>query len=77
MIVTTKELADVLGVDYGHAAGFLAVLEKHGQVSISGKRPPPGGKGKPSILYDVPGSVTLQLTRNLPGNSVSVQLDAA
>lgn len=75
MILTARELCVRLGVspksDYVAVAGLLKILEKQGVVKAAGKRPflDADGKqtiGRPSVLYDVPTTLTLNVPESDP-----------
>lgn len=59
--VTATQFAELHKVEYATAAGVLKFLQSKGIVSSS---PLKTGKGKPSVLYDVPCQVTLDLNSN-------------
>lgn len=70
MILTARELAVRLGLnpktEYVAVAGLLKILEAQGAVTKAGKRPFVDGDGKqtigrPSVLYDVPTTVSLSV----------------
>jgi predicted ArsR family transcriptional regulator len=75
MILTARELAVRLGLspktDYVAVAGLLKILEKQGAVKAAGKRPFLDAEGKqtigrPSVLYDVPMTLTLTVPETDP-----------
>ena len=59
MQMTVKQEAAMLDVDYLMASNLIRFLEKRGDVKVVGKRPSLSGKGKPSKLYELPESVTI------------------
>lgn len=61
MKISKKELAERLGVEYAAAAGLVAILEAKGLASVVEKRPNPTGKGKPTDIFEIPETVTLEL----------------
>lgn len=61
MKLTAKELSDRLGVDYVVVSSVLRFLVQKGYAAEVGSQKSPSGKGKPSIVYEVPESVTLNL----------------
>ena len=58
---TTGDFAEMWGVEYTHAAGFIAVLKTKGIVKDVGTRPAKSGKGKPSNVFSVPKSFTTEM----------------
>lgn len=58
-LMTTRELAASLGVDYVKASGLVAVLAEQGAINKVGTRPPDGGRGKPSDVFEFPESIEL------------------
>jgi hypothetical protein len=58
---TTQEFADRIGVEYLTAAGALRFLKELGIAHEAGKRKTATGRGKPSTVYSVPLTVTLNL----------------
>lgn len=59
---TTQEFADQVGVDYLTASGILRFLKETGVAKEVEKRPAKGGRGKPSSVYEVPLTVTLDFS---------------
>jgi hypothetical protein len=57
---TTTEFAELIGTEYAVASGVLRYLKEKGIATDGGQRPAKGGKGKPSILFKVPKTVTLK-----------------
>lgn len=64
MIVTIKELASSLKVAYPVASALVALMVQYGEAKKVGKRPAAtaSGKGKPSDVYEIPDSFTVQLS---------------
>lgn len=60
--VTATQFAELHKVDYAVASGVLRFLQSKG---IATSSPLKVGKGKPSMLYDVPCQVTLDLNGNV------------
>ena len=60
MVITCRELARVLGVDYLQASSVMKVLIKSGVASVS-DNVKSGGRGRPTIEYKVPSTVTINL----------------
>lgn len=81
MITTINQLAANLGVAYPVAANLIALMVKVGQAKSVGKKPAAtkSGKGKPSIVYEVPDSFTVQLSTEVTTDtpSPSPALEAA
>lgn len=57
LIMTTKQLASVLGVDYIHTNGLIKILLKNGL--IKEEESIRKGVGKPTKQYSFPNSVCL------------------
>jgi len=51
-LMTTKELAENLGVSYVQASGFVGVLVDKGAIKKVGSRAAAGGRGKPSDVFE-------------------------
>lgn len=75
MVLTARELAVRLGLnpktEYVAVAGLLKILEAQGAVKKAGKRPFLDAEGKqtigrPSVLYDVPTTLTLSVPETDP-----------
>ena len=60
MKCSVKELAAQLKVDYAVAQGVIKFLESQGQATVVEKRKSASGKGKPSNIYEIPETVTIQ-----------------
>ena len=58
-LTTVAQFAEKQGIDYVLASGLIRYLEAKGIAKKGGQQPPKGGKGKPSTLYVVPTTVTL------------------
>lgn len=63
MVMTTNEFAALHGVDYAIAAGTLKFLLAKGIVTEAGNRPSATGKGKPSTLYNIPATWSVELVK--------------
>lgn len=61
MVLTVNEFANRIGVEYVIASSVLKYLVITGDVQTVGSRKTATGKGKPSILYEVPDTVSLNL----------------
>jgi Mn-dependent DtxR family transcriptional regulator len=60
--LTTKELAEKMGVEYATALAVAKWLEAKGLVTVEGTRPNPAGRGKGSTVFKIPlGEITLKL----------------
>lgn len=61
---SAQELAEILGCEYPVAYNVLKLLEQKNLVTKAGTRRPAGGsgKGRRTIVYTIPESVTLSLT---------------
>lgn len=62
MTGTTQEIANVLGVDYLIATGLIRYLRQKGIAKEVGKVPSKG-KGKPSTVFSMPATVTLEFIK--------------
>jgi len=65
MVMTITEFATAQGVDYAIAAGTIKFLTAKGLVKEAGSRSIEGKKGKPSALFDIPDTVTLELVKKV------------
>ena len=65
MVLTIAEFATANGVEYPVAAGTIKFLVAKGLVKEAGSRSIEGKKGKPSQLFDVPDTVTLELVKKV------------
>ena len=65
---TIKDLAVVLGAEYPDAAALMRIMLSQGLAKAVGKVPAAGGKGKPSIVYEYPDRVRI----NLKGDSQAI-----
>ena len=61
---TKAEFAAENDVDYPTASGFIKFLEKRGLVKNVGLRANPGGKGKPSEIYEISNTITITFSDN-------------
>ena len=61
MKITAKELSEKHGVDAVVANSVLRFLAQKGIAKISETRPSASGKGKPTNVYEMADSVTLDL----------------
>ena len=61
MLLTCKQLASNLGVDYLQASSIIKVLIKSGVASIS-KTIKGEGRGRPTVSYEVPERVIIDLS---------------
>lgn len=57
--VTARTLSQDLNVPYAEAAGFLKVAHALGAIATPTKLTGQSGKGKPSLVYELPASVTV------------------
>lgn len=63
MKMTAKMLAAKLGLDYVGAKAFITVGEMMGAIKVAGSvHTSETGKGKPSVLYDIPDSFTVNFS---------------
>lgn len=61
--LTINQLATKLGIDYQAAQGFFKLLLAKGLTKEVGKIPSPAGRGKPSIIWEVPVSITIEIPK--------------
>ena len=59
--LTTNQLAVKLGVDYQIAQGLVKLLLAKGLAVKVGKIPSPAGRGKPSDIWELPLSITIEI----------------
>lgn len=62
MQVTTKQFARMHDVDYIQASNFLKFLFQKGVVREVRRDRPKSGKGRPTIVYEVPETINLKLS---------------
>lgn len=62
MHVTSKELSDITGIDPIVTNGFISFLSKKGIIKEAGQRLSVSGRGKPSIVWDIPETLTFSLS---------------
>jgi len=72
MKMTVKALAESHGVDYAAAQGFVKFLQTKNLATEAGMEKAPSGKGKGSVLWDLPDEV--QLTLNVKAVEKTEQL---
>lgn len=61
MEATTAQLAAHLDVEYAIASALIKLIVKSGKGRELRKVPQPSGKGKPSTVYQLPESFTIEL----------------
>jgi len=60
MLVTCKQFSDLMGVEYLQASNILKVFTTKGvAVEVSTNRT--NKRGRPTIIYDVPENITMDL----------------
>lgn len=59
MLLTSKDVADKLGISYVVASGLMTYLEQTGKISVAEKRLATSGRGKPTKIYKVDQFVTI------------------
>lgn len=64
--ITSKQLADELGIAYPVAAGIMKLLVQSGQASPAAKVFHKSGKGKPTTVYLVANQVKIQIPKIKP-----------
>ena len=57
--LTTQYLAEKLGVEYSVAQGLIKFLTTYNGLTVSGKKPNSSGRGKGSVIYDIPKSISI------------------
>jgi hypothetical protein len=61
MRVTVSELASNLGVDYAVASALVKVALQQGTAKVDGVVKTTSGKGKPSVVYELPERLEVNL----------------
>lgn len=61
MLITCKEFSEVMGIEYLQASNILKVLTTRGVAVESGTQNTTQ-RGRPTIIYEVPDSVTINLS---------------
>ena len=61
MMITAKEVADHLGIDYALASGLMTALVDRGIVRHAGNRKHFSGKGKPTRVFEADRVIRLEL----------------
>lgn len=61
IVVTANELAAKLEVDYPTASAIAKLMVKKGKGRMGPPRPNPGGRGKPSLVYELDNEFTISL----------------
>jgi predicted ArsR family transcriptional regulator len=74
MKVTAKDVAEHLGIDYVVASGLMTALVEKGLAKHIENRKHPSGKGKPTRVFEVNQTVTLEL---FPTPATNVQDEPA
>ena len=59
--LTTVEIGEMFGIEYSAAAGLVRFLSAQNLAKEVGKRPSKSGKGKASIIYNMPAEFTVTL----------------
>lgn len=60
-LFTASELAKKMNVEYASASGILKLMVATGAAKEVEKRKQPSGKGKPSSVYSVPKTFTINI----------------
>lgn len=60
-LMTIKELAATLGLDYLQVSGFITVLKERGGLVASGSKSAAGQRGRASQVFEIPSVVEIQL----------------
>jgi len=61
MLLTCRQLAETLGVDYLQASSIIKVLISSG-VGFESKSVKSGGRGRPTVTYEVPQEIYINLS---------------
>jgi Mn-dependent DtxR family transcriptional regulator len=69
--VTVKSLAAKLQVEYPTASALIKLMESKGQAKEVGKRPNLTGKGKPSVIYEIPESFEISFAGSAVDETVA------
>ncbi len=64
--VTTVQLAALLGIDYAKAGQVINLAIATGQAKLNRVDKEPGKKGKGTNVYDIPDTLTIDLTKPFP-----------
>jgi hypothetical protein len=64
MVMTTKELAELLNCEYAVAAALIKLGVATGQIKEAGERPSSAGRGKPSSLFELPATLNFNLMQS-------------
>lgn len=72
MVMTTKELAELLNCEYAVAAALIKLGVATGQVQEAGERPSSAGRGKPSALYELPATLNFNLLESYSNRNEAV-----
>jgi hypothetical protein len=65
MQMTISDVEKKLKIDYAIASALVKLMEMAGVARSVGKRPPLSGKGKPSVIYEIPATFSIDLTMPL------------
>ena len=65
MQMTIGDIEKKLKIEYATASALVKLMEMTGAAHAVGKRPPLSGKGKPSTIYEVPTTFSINLTMPL------------
>ncbi len=72
MVMTTKELAEMLKCEYAVAAALIKLGVATDQVKEAGERANPAGRGKPSSLFEVPAVLSFNLMQSYSNRNEAV-----
>lgn len=64
MNITVNALAKKLDVDYATAGALVKLMEAQGVCKKVGQQPAASGKGKPSTIYEIPATYTIDFTKS-------------
>lgn len=59
--MTVKQLAEAIGVEYLMASSLVKLMVSKGVAKAVDKLPSEKGKGKPSVIYEIPDSFEISL----------------
>jgi|TARA_B110001454_G_C12303605_1_gene260564 predicted ArsR family transcriptional regulator len=64
MLVTCKQLSEILGVEYLQASSIMKVLTTKG-VATESSTIKQKNRGRPTIVYEIPNITTIDLVRGI------------
>ena len=76
-ILTIKEFAELTGMEYAMASQVIALMVDVGQAKAVGKKPAEGGRGKPSVIYEIAAVASFQFWDEVTGEENKSDIPAA